>query len=124
MDKPGAYSWITLEMMHKIKDARQGNIIKTQDGGDYWYSFHAYIYDFRNSKNVKFPPTFYGRKTIHGKPTAVEITLMIVRKLVGRVMADIGLHAMEYELASSPSESLIARPPSQFPWTLLDKLNL
>ena len=122
----GSYSWITLDMVHKLKDARhiiyvQGVIIKTQGGGDYWYSFHAYIYDFKNPKNAKFPAVFYGRKTFLGYLTAVEMTLMIVREPVGKVMADIGLHAMEYETASSPAESLLKRPASQFPWSLLDK---
>ena len=121
MDGMGSFSWITLDMVHKLKDARQGVIIKTQGGGDYWHSFHAFIYDFKNPKNAKFPAVFYGRKTLLGYPTAVEMTLLIAREPVGKVMADIGLHAMEYETASSPAESLLSRPASQFPWSLLDK---
>ena len=67
------------------------------------------------------PGVFYGRKTVQGYPTAVEMTLLIVKEPVGKVMADIGLHATEYEHASSPAESLLVRPASQFPWVLLDK---
>ena len=79
MDGPGTYSWITVDMVHKLKDARQGVIIKTQGGGDFWYSFHALIYNFKNPKNARFPGVFYGRKTVQGYPTAVEMTLLIVK---------------------------------------------
>ena len=121
MDGMGSFSWITLDMVHKLKDARQGVIIKTQGGGDYWHSFHAFIYDFKNPKNAKFPAVFHGRKTVQGYPTAVEMTLLVVKEPLGKVMADIGLHATEYESASSPAESVLGRPASQFPWVLMEK---
>ena len=35
-------------------------------------------------------------------------------------MADVGLHALEYEMASSPSESILARPMAQFPFNIME----
>ena len=125
MDGPGTFSWITREFLYKIKDARAGSILKVRGGGELWSSFEAIIYNITNPKGGKFPKEFYGRKTVEGKPTAVVIcySLQVVDEpqAIGRVMADVGLHALEYEMANSPSEAVLARPATLFPFNIMDK---